>query len=121
MFKDIIHNCRALGPKFIVCGDDDGERIASILQQESIDSKRALVYEEDVISDFDDESEYLMISQETVDKAYLFEGEGYRETICYGGLVKVNGVWYECDFISEGAAYPTKLSDSQVEKLIKQL
>ena len=81
-----------------------------------------IMYNEGEVNEYVEEggdaSDCILVDS-TVDLAHLFNEPGYRGTRFYWGLVKVGGVWYECDFVSEGFAYPLDLNDEQVNTIIK--
>jgi len=82
-----------------------------------------IMYNNDEVNTYVEEggnaSECILVDN-TVDLAHVFNEPGYRGTQIYWGLVKVDGVWYECDFVSEGFAYPLTLNDDQVNTLVKE-
>jgi len=63
----------------------------------------------------------LVINDETIQKAYLFEATAYRGTGVYGGLVKVEGKWFDCDFVSEGQASELDMTDEEIEAFIAEV
>lgn len=81
-------------------------------------AERTIAYSQQDIGE--EEDEYLLINDETIEKAYLFEATAYRGTGCYCGFVKVDGKWWECDFVSEGQATQVDISDEDMAVLVAE-
>lgn len=62
----------------------------------------------------EDGSKALLVTENTVEKAYLFVSDAYRGVGAYEGIAKINGVWYYLDIVSEGVAY--KINNLDVEQ-----
>lgn len=63
----------------------------------------------------------VVVNDETIQKAYLFESTAYRGTGVYGGLVKVDGKWFDCDFVSEGMAGELDMTDEEIEAFLVEV
>lgn len=83
-----------------------------------VEGEKTIAYSEADIDE--DPDQFILINDETIQKAYLFEAFAYRGTGCYNGFVKVDGKWWDCDFVSEGQASQVDISDEEMAKLIAE-
>lgn len=104
-----------LGPQFTVIegrepsfGEESGEGLSILYNASEVD---------EFVGEEPDEK-YLLVDTTTVQKAFMFKCEGYRGYVCYNAYIKVNDIWYDCDLVSEGMAYPTTLDDEAIQKIV---
>lgn len=81
-------------------------------------SVRNLAYSESEVGE--EEDEFLLVNDQTIEKGYLFVADAYRGEGVYNAVLKVGGKWWDCDVVSEGVAYEIVLSDEEVEALIAE-
>lgn len=83
-----------------------------------VEDERTIVYEASEIEG--PAEEFLLINDSTIEKAYLFTAFAYRGDGCYNGFVKVDGKWWDCDFVGEGMATQLEITDEEMAKLVAE-
>lgn len=84
-------------------------------------SERSIVYsqaEADEAAADGDADQVLLVNEQTIEKGYVFVAQAYRGEGVYNAVLKVGGKWWDCDVVSEGAAYEVNFTDEEVEKLV---